>query len=365
MQTNRVFINNYNCLTPAAKNADELFSNICKGISGIRTNKTYFQNKVVSIGIVRDNLEEYLLKYIQNILESSNLENFEETLLVIGSSVGGMQLSEEIYFKENSYKNINPNLHIIDSVRYQISKTYKFKDDISFSTACTSSANALGYAYEVIKKGIYKNALVIGFDTLCKTTVGGFSSLGVLSSSICKPFSVDRDGMNVSEALAILLLQNEPNENCVEVCGVGYSSDAFHMTQPNPEGSKIAMQNALECKGLNPQDIDYINAHGTGTIANDKSEIEAIKAIFNSSTPISSTKSITGHTLGAAGALEAIISVMSIQNQILPPNLDLEEPEVSDMNYVLKTEQKKIKYVLSNSFAFGGNNTSVLLGAVE
>lgn len=319
MQTNSVFINHYNAITASAKNAEELFTHICTGVTGIKVDDSYLEGKRVGIGVVQNSLEDNLFVYIQHLLESSKLKNFEDTLLVIGSSVGGMQLSEQIYFKDNSYKNINPALHIIDSIKYKISQKYKFKDDISFSTACTSSANALGYAYEVIKKGIYKNALVIGFDTLCKTTVGGFSSLGVLSSSVCKPFSSNRDGMNVAEGLALLLLEDEANESSVEVCGVGYSSDAFHMTQPNPEGAKKAMQNALACKGLKTEEIDYINAHGTGTLANDKSEIEAIKSLFGSNTPLSSTKSITGHTLGAAGALEAIISVMAIQKQILPP----------------------------------------------
>jgi len=192
--------------------------------------------------------------------------------------------------------------------------------------------------------------------------VGGFSALGVLSKVTCKPFDKDRDGMNVAEGLGVLLLQHEQSKNCVEVFGVGYSSDAFHMTQPDPNGAKKAMQNALTCKGLKPRDIDYINAHGTGTKANDHSEINAIKSLFGERVAVSSTKSITGHTLGAAGALEAIISAMVLQRQTLVPNSNLNEPEVTGMNYVNEAEKKEINYVLSNSFAFGGNNTSLLFG---
>lgn len=365
MHKNRVFVNNYDCLTAAANSAERLFKSIVDGKSGISSNNTYFPNKCVGIGVVPANLDEALLKYIGKLLDESNLEDFKGTLLVIGSSVGGMKLSEDTFLNEGSYKNINPALHAIDSINYQISKEYKFKDNISFSTACTSSANAMGYAYEVISKGIHENVLVVGYDTLCKTTVGGFSTLGILSDSVCKPFSKHRKGMNVAEGFAMLLLQSERTSNSVEMCGVGYSSDAFHMTQPNPAGAIKAMQNTLTCKGLEPQDIDYINAHGTGTLANDTSEIEAIGSLFGKDVPISSTKSITGHTLGAAGAIEAIICVMAIQNQMLLPNWNLDEPEVLEMNYIIKPQEKKIRYALSNSFAFGGNNTSLLFGLVK
>ena len=365
MQTNRVFVNNYEAVCSASSSATELFENICLKKSGIKTNKNFFKGKTVGIGIAKENIEESLLSNIEKVLKSSNLESFEKTLLVIGSSVGGMKLSEETYFFENSYKNIDPKLHTIDSISYTIKQKYSFKDDVSFSTACTSSANALGYAYEVISKGIYQNVLVVGYDTLCKTTVGGFNALGVLSESTCKPFDKNRDGMNVAEGLAVLLLQDTCKENSIEMCGVGYSSDAFHMTQPDPKGAKSAMQNALTCRGLNSKDIDYINAHGTGTLANDSSEISAIESLFGKSVHVSSTKSITGHTLGAAGALEAIISVMVLQQQKLVPNSNLKEPEVEDMNYVYEAKQQKINYVLSNSFAFGGNNTSLLFGVVK
>ncbi len=365
MQINRVYVNSYRALCCAASNAKELFEAICDKKSGIKTNKTFFENKVVGIGVVKEDIEEALVSYIESILKSSNLENFKDTLLVIGSSVGGMKLSEEIYFKDNSYTNINPTLHVIDSINHRISQKHTFKDDISFSTACTSSANALGYAYEVISKGIYKNVLVVGYDTLCKTTVGGFNALGVLSQRICKPFDKNRDGMNVAEGLAVLLLQDTKIQDSVELCGVGYSSDAFHMTQPDPTGAQKAMQNALTCKNIKPGDIDYINAHGTGTMANDSSEISAIDTLFGNGVHVSSTKSVTGHTLGAAGALEAIISVMVIKEQKLVPNSNLEEPEVKGMNYVNEAQNKEINYVLSNSFAFGGNNASLLFGRVK
>lgn len=365
MHTGRVFVNSYRAICSAASSSSELFEAICNKRSGIEVSSSFLKDKIVGIGISKINLQDALFSEISSVLKSSNLENFKETLLLVGSSVGGMKLSEKIYLEDNSYKNIDPNLHNIDSIASQISKNYTFKDDISFSTACTSSANALGYAYEVISKGICANVLVVGYDALCKTTVGGFRALGVLSEGICRPFDKNRDGMNVAEGLAVLLLQNRADKEAVEVCGVGYSSDAFHMTKPSPDGAKKAMQNALLCRDLNPQDIDYINAHGTGTKANDKSEANAISSLFDKEVCVSSTKSITGHTLGAAGALEAIVCIMSIQQQKLPPNSNLNEPENKDIKYVFTTQNAKIDYVLSNSFAFGGNNTSLLFGRVQ
>ncbi len=194
----------------------------------------------------------------------------------------------------------------------------------------------------LIKVEAYENILVVGDDSLCHTTVCGFHALSVLSSKVCTPFEENREGMNVAEAVAALLIQNKKEENSIEILGVGASSDAYHMTNPDPQakGAMSAINNALLDANLNPQDIDYINAHGTGTEANDRVESLAIETIFKD-TPYSSTKSITGHTLGAAGAIEAIISCESIKRD------------------------KKIDKVLSNSFAFGGNNTSIIFGAIS
>ena len=190
-------------------------------------------------------------------------------------------------------------------------------------------------------------------------------ALGVLSNNVCKPFDKNRDGMNVSEAIACLLLQTTKSQNCVEVCGVGYSSDAYHMTQPHPDGSKNAMKNALQCANINAHEINYINAHGTGTMANDTSEALAIQEVFSNTTKVSSTKSITGHTLGAAGAIEAIISSMVIQNQTIPTSTNLRDIENENINLSTKTTKEPVNYVLSNSFAFGGNNCSLVFGKVK
>lgn len=366
---NKAYITTTSIITCGGKNEDELFNNICNQQTGIAVDSTYFNNERVSIGKIDSNeyFFDLLIQEVQTILNKSNLNNFEDTLLVIGSSVGGINITESIFIKEGNYTNINPDLHNINTIQHLLEKEFTFKDGISFSTACTSSANGLGYAYEVIKKGIYKNVLVLGVDALSKTTVGGFLSLGVLSQNPCKPFDSEREGMNVSEGIACLLLQDTPSENSVEVSGVGYSSDAYHMTHPHPDGkgAKQAMENALNEASITPSEISYINAHGTGTNANDSAEANAIESLFGNSAYVSSTKSITGHTLGAAGAVEAVISKMILNQQIIPASTFLNNPENKNINLSLETKSSEIEYVMSNSFAFGGNNCSLIFRKIS
>lgn len=368
--TNKVYINYFDSISCAGNDSSELFESICNKKDTIFIDSIYVKEKVVAIGKISKNedLKDILLKRCEKLLEQSKLENFSKTLLVVGSSVGGMNETEKVFFQNKDYKKINYKKHPIDAIAYYLKEKFSFYDDVSFSTACTSSANALGYAKEVISKGIYENVLVIGIDTLSYTTVCGFSALSVLSSKPCTPFDKNREGMNVSEGFGILLLQNQKKENSIELCGVGYSSDAHHMTQPHPDGlgAKRAMENALKNSNLTINDITYINAHGTGTHANDFSELNGINSLFIDKKPkVSSTKSITGHTLGAAGAIEAIISCMVLQKQIVPSNKGLEEIEIEGINYSMETISTKVNYVLSNSFAFGGNNTSLIFGLAK
>lgn len=370
MIINKAYINYFDSISCAGSDSLELFESICNKKETIFVDSTYVKDKVVAIGkISRDeDLKDILFKRCEKLLEKSNLKDFSKTLLLIGSSVGGMDETEKLFFQDTNYKNIDYKKHPVDAIAHFLRGKFSFYDDVSFSTACTSSANALGYAKEVISKGIYENVLVIGIDSLSFTTVCGFSALSVLSSKPCTPFDKNREGMNVSEGFGILLIQNTKEENSIEICGVGYSSDAHHMTQPHPEGlgAKSAMQKALDDAKLNINDISYINAHGTGTYANDFSELNAINSLFIDKKPkVSSTKSITGHTLGAAGAIEAVICCMVLQNQIIPPNKGLIEPEIEGVNYSMEISKEKINYVISNSFAFGGNNTSLIFGIAK
>ncbi len=366
---NRVYITTTSSISCAGNNNQELFNSIIKGISGIKQDGDYFYGASPAIGTLKteDNFNDVLIEQCRNILENSSLDNFSDTLLIIGSSVGGMAKTEEIYFKTDSYSHIDPQYHLIQSLATVLDSTFNFYDDISFSTACTSSSNAIGYAYEVLSKGLYKNALVVGADCLSKTTVGGFLSLGVLSSEASKPFDISRKGMNVAEGIACLLLESEAKESSVEVCGVGYSSDAYHMTHPNSEGlgARSAMNRALLSAGIEAEKIDYINAHGTGTQANDSAEAQAIVSLFGMNPYVSSTKSVTGHTLGASGALEAIISAMVIEESVLPKNLFLTDAENKEISLLKESKKHNVEYVLSNAFAFGGNNCSLIFGKVK
>ena len=338
----RAFVSTYECLSCVGDTAELRYA-IEEQKTGITIDSSYIKNTPVGLGIMKyENFFDVIESVASKILLQSNLDDFSDTLLIVGSSVGGMKESEQHYFKDKNYKNIDPKRHSVNVIAQHLQMKFGFLGSRSISTACTSSANALLLASRLMKVQAYKNILVFGADSLCYTTVCGFHALGVLSSKVCTPFKEAREGMNVAEAVAGLLIQDTQTKNSIELLGVGASSDAYHMTNPDPEanGAISSMLHALTDAGLESQSIDYINAHGTGTEANDRVESLAIKNIF-SEVSFNSTKSITGHTLGAAGAIEAIIACESIKRT------------------------KKINYVLSNSFAFGGNNTSLIFGVCK
>lgn len=235
------------------------------------------------------------------------------------------------------------------------------------SSACSSSAKVFASARRMIEAGLIDAAVVGGVDTLCLTTLYGFNSLGLTSSQPCRPYAADRSGISLGEAAAVMLLERAPDNldaDAVLVSGIGESSDAYHMSSPHPEGlgAKIAMQQALTMANLAPEQIDYINLHGTATPSNDASEGKAVAALFGANVPCSSTKGATGHTLGAAGGLEVIICALALQNGFLPGGLNTREldPEVH-IDYLLDNREQKIERVLSNSFGFGGTNCSLIL----
>lgn len=362
----KAYINSYESMS-CAGNTSELMESIYNKTSAISIDETYIKNTPVGLGKMKNNnFFEVLHSVVSEVLQNSNLKNFHNTLLIVGSSVGGIKESEEKYFKDKNYKRINPARHAINVIGDSLNEKFDFLDTRSISTACTSSANALLLAKRLIDVEAYENILVVGADSLCYTTVCGFSALGVLSSKNSTPFSKDREGMNVAEAVAALLVQNKSNDNSIELLGVGASSDAYHMTNPDPHamGAISSMQKALDNAKLKSSDIDYINAHGTGTEANDRVEALAVETLFED-TFMSSTKAITGHTLGAAGALEAIVSCESIKRGLIIPQASMIEIENKNINIPLELVKKEINYVISNSFAFGGNNTSLVFGAIK
>jgi 3-oxoacyl-[acyl-carrier-protein] synthase-1 len=239
---------------------------------------------------------------------------------------------------------------------------------VAVSSACASSAKVFGAARRMIQADIIDAALVGGADSLCLTTLYGFHSLQLSSPSPCRPFDVARDGISIGEAAAFVLLERaseQTNGDSILLHGVGESSDAHHMSAPHPEGlgAKRAMQSALDAASLEPGDIDYINLHGTGTPSNDRSESQAVTSIFGPTTPCSSTKGATGHALGAAGALEAVISALAIRNQLMPGGIQTTriDPTLT-AHYIKENRRAPVRRVLSNSFGFGGTNCSLIFG---
>lgn len=240
----------------------------------------------------------------------------------------------------------------------------------TISTACSSGINAIIHGIKLIQNGIIDRAIVGGVDALSKFTLNGFNSLMILDKDFCKPFDNARKGLNLGEGAGFLIIESEKSlkagnkEALCTISGYANANDAYHQTASSPEGEGAykAMGNALQKGNLKPEDIDYINVHGTGTPNNDLSEGVAIKRVFGDAIPkFSSTKAYTGHTLGAAAAIEAVFSVLSIQHGVVYPNLNFEtaisEIEITPVQELLKTE---VNHVLSNSFGFGGNNSSII-----
>jgi len=368
MQNKNVYIQSYCASCSAGHSTKDIFKSVINGKSGIKKYKNYLINEDESaLGKMNFNLafDRLLLDNVQDVLNQSELEDFEDTLLLVGTSVGGMTWAEKQFIKDKgSYKNIELEKQSMQSISLVLKREFNFKDAITFSTACTSSSNAIVFAKEILEAGAYNQVLVVGADSISYTTVNGFNALGVLSKECSTPFDIHRTGMNVAEGMGVLLLSTKPSD--MQLLGVGCSSDAYNITHPHPDGvgAKLAMNNALKNAGIEAKKIDYINAHGTGTMANDTSEGKAILELFPHHPYVSSTKSITGHTLGACGAIETIISIEVLKQQIIPSNLDLKNKELEELNTIQKNIKTEINTVLSNAFAFGGNNVSIILQRV-
>jgi 3-oxoacyl-[acyl-carrier-protein] synthase II len=242
----------------------------------------------------------------------------------------------------------------------------------TISNACASGANAIGHAWEMVRKGRAENVLTGGYDALCHLTYAGFDSLQVLSSSPCRPFDAHRDGLTLGEGAAVLALeslgraQGRGAEILGEIIGYGASTDNHHLTQPHPEGNAAlaAMKSACASAGVTPDQIDYVNAHGTATPQNDAAEAAAINAWAGpraTTLPVSSTKAGVGHLLGAAGAVEATVCLMALRGQWLPPQTSLDRPDPAcRFQIVRKAADAKIETALSNSFGFGGANATLI-----
>jgi 3-oxoacyl-[acyl-carrier-protein] synthase II len=246
-----------------------------------------------------------------------------------------------------------------------------------FSNACASGTNAVGHAFRAVRAGEAAVALCGGYDPLCEFVFAGFHSLQALTPELCRPFDKNRSGLAMGEGAGILVLEGWDRAEARgvrilgEIIGYGESNDAFHMTRPDPDGkvAALAVERALEDAGVAPEAVDYVNAHGTGTPFNDASEAAALIVALGSrgrEVPVSSTKSMIGHLLGGAGAVEGILTVLALREQWLPPNVNYETPDPAcALRIVRKAERPdRMRVALSNSFGFGGANATLAFRAV-
>ena len=305
--------------------------------------------------------------------------NAYRTGLISATSVGGMDMTERYYHEYFE----NPEVVRYISSHNAGDNTDKIASELglkgmvtTISTACSSAANAIMLGARLIKSGKLDRVIVGGTDALSKFTINGFKTLMILSDGYNKPFDNERTGLNLGEAAAYLVLESEElvkKENkkvLARVSGYGNANDAFHQTasSENGDGAFLAMEKAFKIAQLQPEQIDYINVHGTATPNNDLSEGRAIVRLFgeNKAPDFSSTKPFTGHTLAAAAAIEAVYSVLAIQNNVVFPNLNFKTP-MEEFNLIPQTalKHKNIEHVLSNSFGFGGNCSTLIFSKSE
>lgn len=330
-------------------------------------NSSYPRTALLSAIAVQEVLGEYDLSGLRIGFFSAN-------------TVGGMDLTESVYgeFKDNpetaDFNNIRH--HECGAITELVAEHFDISDFVTtISTACSSSANSIMMAAKMIEKGMLDVAVAGGADSMSKFTLNGFNTLMILDKEPCQPFDNNRRGLNLGEGAGyVLLMSNEAMQRCSanSICivnGYANANDAYHQTASSPDGigNKLAMSNALKKAGLQPKDVDYINLHGTGTANNDSSEGKAVQDIFEGAIPkASSTKAYTGHTLGAAGGVEAVFSTLSIRDGIVYPNMRW-QTQMEDIDWGVVTELQTgqdIKHVLSNSFGFGGNCSSLVFSKI-
>ena len=419
MELKRVVVTGLGAVTPVGNTPEEMWQNMVNGVSGAAPitlfDTSLFKTKF-ACEVKNLNINDYLdrkearkmdrytqfamIAAIQAVKDCGwDLEQEDKNRIgvVFGVGIGGIKTFEEevSYYalnQENGPK-FNPFFipkMIADIAAVQISIMYGFHGpNYITASACASSSNALADAFNLIRLG-KANAIVAGGAeaAICATGVGGFNAMHALSTrndepeKASRPFSASRDGFIMAEGAGCLILEELEHAKArgakiyAEMVGAGMSADAHHITASHPEGlgAKLVMQNALEDAGMKPEDIDYINVHGTSTHVGDISEAKAIKEVFGEAAyklNISSTKSMTGHMLGAAGAVEAMATVLAVQNNIVPPTINHDDadkdPDIDyDLNFTFnKAQKREVRAALSNTFGFGGHNACVVFRKYE
>lgn len=393
--TKKVAITGMGIISAIGKNVEENFDSLIHqkhGLSRLENFDSIHKNEIF-VGEIKSSNEELAtflnlssdnnfsrtamlgLIAVKEALQNAEIENVNEvrTGLISSTSVGGMDQTEN-YFLE--YENLPEKQKYISNHHAgvssnQIANAIDLKGFVStISTACSSAANAIMYGARLINSGKLDRVIVGGTDALSKFTINGFKSLMILSDEFNQPFDENRKGLNLGEAAAYLVLESEEsvqksNKKVLGyLIGAGNANDAFHQTasSDNGEGAFLAMKKAFETSTIQPSEIDYVNVHGTATNNNDITEGRALKRIFEENVPnFSSTKPYTGHTLAAAASVEAVFSLLSLQHNLVYPNLNFQSP-IEELNIFPTTEleKKDIEYVLSNSFGFGGNCSTLI-----
>lgn len=412
MKKNRVVVTGLGAVTPIGNDVKTAWENAINGKSGIgiltRLNPDDFPVKVASElkdfdptkfidqkeARKMDRFTQYAVASALMAVEDANLkitpENADRIGVWIGSGIGGMETYEQQFkiFMEKGYRRVSPffvPMMIPDMASGQVSIMLGAKGINSCTvTACATGTHSIGDAFKAIQRGDADVMITGGTEAPITTmAIAGFNAAKALSTNpdpktACRPFDLNRDGFIMGEGAGVIVLESlefakkRGAKIYAEIVGYGATGDAYHITAPAPggEGGVRAMRMALEDAGMQPEEIDYINAHGTSTEYNDKYETMAIKTVFGDHAyklAISSTKSMTGHLLGAAGAVEAIFSVKAIEEGIIPPTINYETPDPEcDLDYVPNESRKQeVKAVLSNSLGFGGHNAALIFKAYE
>ncbi len=322
--------------------------------------------------------------FAQAVADAVRRYGADRVAAIVGTSTAGIYSTELAYRQRDAQTGALP----ADFHYAETHNTFSVADFVrqalglqgpawAVSTACSSSAKVFASAARLLQAGLADAVVVGGVDSLCLTTLYGFRSLGLMSEAPCRPFDAQRNGLSIGEAAAFALLERVPADapsraaGGIVLRGYGESSDAYHMSAPHPEGAgaRAAMQAALRMADVAAHDVGYINLHGTATPANDAAEGMAVQAVFGPSgkaVPCSSTKGFTGHTLGAAGAVEAVVCALALAHQFVPGSVHTQtlDPAIA-LPYVLQPRQQAVRYALSNSFGFGGSNCSLLFGRLE
>jgi len=323
-------------------------------------------NKLAKLGLDTDNFRHEI---------NSAIKKYDKNRIGVfmGTSTSGKAETEAAYTQLDQNNVRLPadfdmlHTHNIASVQDYVQHSLGLDGvGLTISTACSSSAKVFATAHRYIDAGLCDAAIVGGVDSLCLSTIYGFHSLQLVSSKPCCPWDAERNGISIGEAAGFVLLErSDEAKNKIQLKGFGESSDAYHMSTPHPdgEGAAIAMKAALVRSGLSHTEIDYINLHGTATPSNDLAESQALQKVFSTDITCSSTKGLTGHTLGAAGITEAIICSLVLENNTLPGTVNFKNTDLSLTVKVLETSVvRSVNNVMSNSFGFGGSNCSLVFG---